>query len=550
MSSSGEIPEYDKLLLQSSPSYVIYKKLNEDAGNYKSKCCDILNNSDSNKNDISNLCKKIERNVENLFNISNTIEYYYRCHHYRHWIYENIKKILDNATNDKDKKSISSKFLELRNCIMVNYSVYNCLYDYETDNLSKINDRVEEKYLYDYFYNFDTIKTYEMCNHMNSDKYEQYLNKIIELYNKHKNTYNCCNGSWLHSCFSYFKCNDTFDPEKLLQRLKINGKRSCEVLEKEKIKGSSPDSSTPNKSEPDILSTFYTGPCKSIGEDKLICSLRQVTHKSPKIPLKPSRINNTIDYKSKILPLFSESTDNTISQPSENKHVTSISVSSFVKPLEKKSQSHRDTNELNHEKSDKYKEINTLPIVTLPEGFKWKFGDGSFSCDSRISHEDKYKLCDYVKKLKEGLKELKLTNSTNNESLNTISSTFDSVRDQSHIINYNQGEESLYSTSNGVTYIDSNGYFTNNPEHERVLSNNIFIRVFIGGTLILGMILVFFIYYKFTPFGVFLQRKLSKKKSRKDNEPRKITQKSSLKNTPNKNKNRKNIGYNFAYNSG
>ncbi|SBT84566.1 PIR protein [Plasmodium ovale] len=111
--------------------------------------------------------------------------------------------------SESDKKYFSSivkKLMQLRTSILDGYIDYSCQYHFHHDNFKDLEEKVEKKYLHDYFNNFDFIeKTIKICNQSKYDQYNKYLSNIINLYKKYKqnecydydfdywNTLNRCN---------------------------------------------------------------------------------------------------------------------------------------------------------------------------------------------------------------------------------------------------------------------------------------------------------------------------------------------------------------------
>ncbi|SBT85571.1 PIR protein [Plasmodium malariae] len=230
MSTSGDSSWEN--ILEGSPSHHIYEELNNnvEGTSYDNYCSSFKNSQDNTDNANYNLCKKIARNAHKISNYFNTIKYTTQCAHYKYWIYHNIKKLLGDSTDNGKAKLITDEFMQSQNKFKYYFNVYNCKYDFKTNILQRLNDMVEEKYLYDYFENFDIIKTQKTCQNINSQNYENYLNYIITLYNKYKNQKECCIDLFWTECGDYFKCNEEFDPNKLLSTLKSNGSKKCDNL--------------------------------------------------------------------------------------------------------------------------------------------------------------------------------------------------------------------------------------------------------------------------------------------------------------------------------
>ncbi|VUZ99575.1 PIR protein [Plasmodium vivax] len=558
--TSEEKELWDKIL-EKSPSHNIYQKFNSDVEEKKFEtCCNMFNKTENEKNsDSYKLCRKIARNADYLYDISNTSEYNSLCSHYRHWVYENIKKIIEK-TKENDMISEANKFIDVRNCIMHTYRAYNCLFDFEQNELPKLENKLEEKHLYDYFSNFDTIKIDKTCKHVQIEKYKKYLTHISEIYKKHNKENHCCNGSWQENCFSYFKCNSDFDPEKLLYKLKNKGKETCEELEKEKKPTSSDISTTSHGEESDIMSTFYTGPCKNIGEGRLICSLRQSSYISPKVPHKPLKYipevkkdkgnESTLSDKDTSDKEFS---NGKVSSQDNNRTLQSINTGSNVFNSKKiilsqppiKKVENTNTLDLAILKTEK----KPLQTVEVQEGFKWKIGQGNISCPPNNSNEDKYNLCGYVQRLKETQKSIKGLNIWAKLLENNMLSTYENINNSSQSETRHKEDSHISLDPDYLTLMSSDMYAANHSLSEEHILNSNYVRIAMVAVLTIGIIFLFFIYYKFTPLGFCLRRTFSKKKNIRSNVPSEILHPKSTKIPPKGNRKSPNRGYLVAYQS-
>ncbi|GAB69425.1 hypothetical protein PCYB_001730 [Plasmodium cynomolgi strain B] len=389
-----------------------------------------------------------------------------------------------------------------KNCIMYTYRVYNCLFDLNKDDLDNLKKKIEEKYLYDYFSNYNSIKTYETCEHVKLDKYKKYLTEICTFYDEHKKKYECCNGSWLHDCFNYFKCDDNLNPHKLLYKLNNGGTGSCDKLEKEKKPSSSGNSVTSQGEESNIMNTFYTGPCKHIGDGRLMCSLRQASHISPKFPFKPLKYNTDEKYAQNKMNFPTYANPSGVIVQYQENHSTLESNDRNSNDLSPKKIEHVKTENTKNESTDPLNPVSSetqkkpSQTVEVIGGFKWKFGNGTLSCPPKNSNEDKYNLCRYIRNLKETHNIIK---NLNMGSVDPLNNNFSQVK---NLINFNLIEKTnqrgitMGSNSDSTTNIISNMDYPGNRVHEEHVLNSNYIRVSMVAALILGIIFLFFIYYK------------------------------------------------------
>ncbi|KMZ93724.1 hypothetical protein PVMG_06034 [Plasmodium vivax Mauritania I] len=127
------------------------------------------------------------------------------------------------------------------------YSKYNPCFFFLNYNC-KFSECREMKHLYEYFKDYETIKKKINCDQRKNDKYYKYLTYISSLYNKHKDEEGCC--SWgANMCPNYFlKCDEAYDPRKLVEALESGNSTECT-----RIKKSAGDIKTEAKSVEDKL---------------------------------------------------------------------------------------------------------------------------------------------------------------------------------------------------------------------------------------------------------------------------------------------------------
>ncbi|SBT86140.1 PIR protein [Plasmodium malariae] len=221
---------YDEIL-EKLPSKTIYDEFNSQ-GNY------VIMNSVCKREDYEqcddidtclNICKRIEKNFKSLYEMSNSGNYKERCSHYIYWVYKEIQNLFKSDSTKDKVETVVNAFLKLQSSLTRNYRVYNCSYNFKEKDLNELKDKNKEKQLYDYFTNYDSIKTKDICNKFELNKYKKYLNAINVLYDEKKE--NCCNSKIL-VCPNYFlKCREDFKPSKLLSALELSNDHSCNVLE-------------------------------------------------------------------------------------------------------------------------------------------------------------------------------------------------------------------------------------------------------------------------------------------------------------------------------
>ncbi|SBT00679.1 PIR Superfamily Protein [Plasmodium malariae] len=253
-------------ILEGSPSSDIYNVLNEkvNESQYDEKCKTLQNTQNNVIEGSYELCKQILRNAKNLSERYNRPKYNYHCSHYKHWVYNKLKEILGNNSENSKLKTLISKFSEARKNIVATYNAQFCKFELEHNTLQELNDKIEEKYLFDYFENYDSIKTYSTCQSVSFDKYKEYISNISKLYSKHKSKNKCCIDSFWSDCPDYFKCQNEFDPNTLLSSLNDKNNNNCDIL-KTLEKPSEPSNSL--NSQRDFKDSVYLFRCTDITDD-------------------------------------------------------------------------------------------------------------------------------------------------------------------------------------------------------------------------------------------------------------------------------------------
>ncbi|KAI4840605.1 PIR protein [Plasmodium brasilianum] len=432
-------------ILEGSPSGNIYNNFNKNfSGSQNSVECNVFNSDKTNYPDGSyDLCKKISRNAEDLSKLRNNRRYVYYCLHFTYWIYYKIKKNLEKSSESEKLKHLI-KFLDIKKSIYRDYHLYNCLPNINDNHINELNEKVEQKYLFDYFENYDYIKTFNTCNTVKFSEYEKYLNQISELYIKHKKDKECCNNSFWDDCGEYFKCKKEFDPTKFITSLKSKG-NNCNILEKIQKTLSS---------QSDFMNSIYFIGCRDITDDRPTANrLKSGKQQCNVFPASPSSLNNPLSPFVQPPPAHAtfaivrqtgtlESTKLGLENQASSEISEQQSPSSNLRSLDKK----------------QTKSSSKAQAVCEKPGF---LRDSSGNCREPSVRET-------------GTIRLKLNEYHPDKTKAIIS-------------------------------------FNNSSVSSSTLNNNIF-RVGIAFAFIVGIISTIFIYYKFTPFGKYFHKKISRRK--------------------------------------
>ncbi|SBT01599.1 PIR Superfamily Protein [Plasmodium malariae] len=442
--------ELDKILI-GTYSYDIYKELNNEVNEnrFDQYCISFKKEGDNTEQARYDFCKKISRNTYILSKFHNTVHFTTLCSHYKYWAYYNINKILKDITDNNSAKPLVKKFLQVRDNIIRDFNAYYCQYNFNHDILQELNDMKEEKYLHDYFKNYDIIKTSNSCSRVTPLVYEKYLNYIITLYDKRKKENVCCSGPFLIDCDNYFKCDDEFDPKKLLSTLNSNGNKKCDNLIEAQESLTSNNASHTGSSLINITDSIYYFRCIDFREDKI----NDINHGDGKIRC---HIFRTSD----------KSVNNPLSPSLQHPSVQVPFTTSGQRGFSASAELPREDLELN-EHIRKQKQLSSSPLshVSPDNG-----SDKNSPCPNPLLVRDTLGNC----------------REPNVRETDTIGVKLN-----------------LYAPG-GKIKIRLN--------HNSSMLKNNFFRVGIAFTLIVGIILTIFLYHKFTPFGRCFHKKVSRKK--------------------------------------
>ncbi|KAI4833623.1 PIR protein [Plasmodium brasilianum] len=462
MSTSNE-DKWDKILV-GSPSYNLYNKFdnNVEGDKYKDSCSAFEEKGDSSKNEGYELCRKIARNSDHLPEYSDTDKFTIHCSHYRYWAYQNIKKFLENNLGNDNGASYISKFMKARDSINQAYNSFYCQYDLRNDNATDVlKDRLEEKYLYDYFRNYDSIKSYKTCNILEFIKYKEYLEHIDKLYKKYKNEKYCCEDSW-YSCPNYFNCYEGFDPTKLLSVLNSKGKKNCDnlkSLEDSLASGMAKGSS----SQTDIKDSIFIFYCTDFKEELSVNG-------------RTGERRNDDKSVCHFFPISSESRSKpslTGVQTSTNLHFSGTVLQE--QPLDS-NKSRQETTKISEIPGRK----DQAPPENSLEREKVKQTQEQETCPGYQLEKDAPKFC----------------KEANVREIGTLG-----------------GRWNEYSPHKRVRFTRSiEGFYSHSLVNKTDIIRNTFFRVGIAFALAVGIIFIIFLYYKFTPFGRHLRKKPSRNK--------------------------------------
>ncbi|GAW79041.1 variable surface protein [Plasmodium gonderi] len=213
---SPEIQEVMKEL----PLSKIYDEMNDEKNieNYCSDCMDILF-LELKYPGINKFCRLLSKNLRNLSERVNE-DNNDRCEYYNHWVIDEIKKrfkkYLNTSFDTPFVKSILNVVYNINNKLGNNRCSFNFNFDSDYDELREMKD------LHDFFKNYKKIENRENSISIEKDKLCKYVSYIYELYKKHLR--DCCeyyeqSNYYGEYCKDYFKCDVSYNPYNLLNKL-------------------------------------------------------------------------------------------------------------------------------------------------------------------------------------------------------------------------------------------------------------------------------------------------------------------------------------------
>ncbi|KMZ77122.1 hypothetical protein PVIIG_06187 [Plasmodium vivax India VII] len=260
-------------VLKDSASFKLYEKFSKlDKDTKNSDHCDEFKSIDNKyQNKASELCNKINQNLDHLHKIVVPGTRRYDCLHYKYWLNNEIINMFKNGSEIKYDSDVLKKFLDVQNKFIKEKEYYGCKYEINTTDFAYYKKMNERKDLNDYFNNYNTIIKNNNCKSGKVETFREYLKHINELYDKYK--VDCLDqfDYWLSDCRYYFRRGDEFDPNILLSKLECNSKDGKEESAYSGETGSV-------KSVPKKRMTFHYLKCKNnFVKDPIMCELVPVT---------------------------------------------------------------------------------------------------------------------------------------------------------------------------------------------------------------------------------------------------------------------------------
>ncbi|KAI4833730.1 PIR protein [Plasmodium brasilianum] len=386
----------DKILEELYP-YSIYKEFNDELVNAtdESYCNEFKTIKQDYKEKSFELCKKVTKLLEFVFKKHTSEKYKDYCSHYKNWVYQEIRKLFNERTSNSDIDYIIKKFYKLQRDLFSYHKKNDCSYRFDFNTLEGLHYKIEEKSLYDYFKNYNTIKTSETCNKCMNVKYKEYLESISDMYNSWKDS--CC--SYGKSvCDNYFlSCKDEFDPSKLLAAFRSKGSDNCDGLSS--ITANFDEENLNSMvTDPRILKSITYGTCYDLENGRLTSNKEGHQHCS----LLSTSVTLTRSAR----------TDGNVEGALTDSGSSSVGATSVTRdghveespPQEGASQDEPGTKTRggDYHSPEELKEKGTAE-KDAPDTFRWKFdGGGTLQCTTKSRGKNEELLCEYMDVLVQG----------------------------------------------------------------------------------------------------------------------------------------------------
>ncbi|KNA02214.1 hypothetical protein PVNG_05537 [Plasmodium vivax North Korean] len=392
-------------ILGNTTSYQIYKKFDaeDDLDKHNTYCTEFISLNKTKDEKSEKTCKKIAKNLNKLSELASTVKYRDRCLYYKYWIYDQIWKESNTAGNNVG--SVINKYLSIQDTVTKSLKKYYCPYYFHRRNLTELNEFHEEKYLYEYFKNYNTLKYKISASNDNEETYSKYLEYIKDIYIKHKNDSCCDYYGLIGNCYHYFKCEEDYNPNNLLCKLKKNKDSSGCNSENKGLSGSDIQRNGPEDSNLDkgIKPQYFS--CKEIksseGVPFLSCFvLRTRSQNSDKATqiVSAGPVNTSTGYISNAIKSIKNSQCNEIGKNDQ---------ATFYK-CETKKDLQLSKNGVNAEikKEDTLKDNDQLDdkavtsIKDTQNNFRWRIDETVMRCPAHPSDNLGQQLCGHISNLR------------------------------------------------------------------------------------------------------------------------------------------------------
>ncbi|KMZ85277.1 variable surface protein Vir24 [Plasmodium vivax Brazil I] len=214
---SGKLENLQKTDLEELEAYKVYKEFNSN-DNLDEYCssCDSIFKLEFEYPGITNLCKKLGRNLKNIKNEA-LEKHYEKCGYLYYWIYDQIWKRFGKKLEKNENIFVVDKLIDVWYKFIYELKLYECF-----NNPLEKNDIYmlkEKKILHDYFKNYDGISKCKNTETQKCTHYCVYVNNIIKIYKKYIT--DCCiyfhnSEHYWDKCDNFFKCDKKYNLFDLL----------------------------------------------------------------------------------------------------------------------------------------------------------------------------------------------------------------------------------------------------------------------------------------------------------------------------------------------
>ncbi|SBT73350.1 PIR protein [Plasmodium ovale] len=485
--------------------------------------CTSLTTYDQQYKGVSSLCQKFARNLKDVNNMQNE-KHNIHCLHFKYWIYDELMKMDKNKLEYAHKLPFITVLSSVMNSINRTSTNIVCYVNFS----DKLKDLEEEKLMHDYFRNYNIIKSRKHRNKDNCEKYKEYLTRIIPIYQKFKN--DCCEDYYYfgdYECRNYFKCNEIYDPNKLTLKLNCDTEKYPEDTElgsytergDQEVDSEIPQSGNHmtikyiNCSELKVNNELFGYRCddpayRQHGEKGFITGNTVETEDRSSFVMKASEAIKNIQNG-----ICTPINDNSGSLSILNCDFTkSKGMSQRTFPAESKveAEAPSKSNEQIGKGDSLTGGIRLLSVHRGAPNIGLKPEDNrEETIFNNPSPQDRTSLFPEVSiKEREAYEDEK-------EAICVDSSSGNRNSHCKNVLNVNgKNGEQADSTRSSRDHEIGSTYDTHFPvildDKSNLLRSNGF-RISVTAVLILGIALVFFVYYKFTPFGTWLHKRMSKK---------------------------------------
>ncbi|SBS92212.1 PIR Superfamily Protein [Plasmodium ovale curtisi] len=491
-------------ILKDLPSNTKYNEFDNSVkeGDKSNDCNEISNYDES----LKTLCDKFVKNIKALPKLSEEKDKHNDHYLYLYyWILDKIRKHFSMKGQVIDS-SFVNKLVNIGNVVYresnLRYFFYTSLFDFEWAK--------QQKHLHDYFKNCDKIIS---CSGTNCELYNKYVTYIDNFYDKHK--YEC----FLDGDCDYFNSDKAYEPKFMLSKLKDKIQKGSVPNEHINSLPKIPKEDEPQESEHNISMVIKNIVCKEIKNEK-----DNVLYYNCEDPAYRQHIEKAVFTENSKDQKPSETTPFEIIQKIKNikceevknnyNQVVGHNCTKIDSSEQLQNEDSSEAVEQTVESKDTITGIKLLPLHREVAVLRYEDKESEEHSDSGYStltpemslfNEIPKKPYDaYVTE-----EEITCPNDKKKKALPGLCPR-------------ENAEDSKNDGIQSNSKFSPPGYISEeiDPSNSRANILNTFettsFRIAISFVLIIGIFMVFLVYYKFTPFGSWLRRKILRRKNNND----------------------------------